>query len=115
MTDSGRCTSDQCGWVAYMKRRAGSWIISAEQLAERVGITRESVTNQLITNCHLSSELFSTDAGARITLCPDASAPRHRRFNNDLSSDGGMERCSELARFTAPRPPRSQRWLGPSL
>src|SRR2546428_10336119 len=59
MTDSGRSTSDRSGWVAYMKRRAGSWITSAEQLAERVGITRECVTNQLITKCHLSSELFT--------------------------------------------------------
>src|SRR6266516_1969336 len=58
MTDSGRSTSDRSGWVAYMKRRAGSWITSAEQRAERVGITRECVTNQLITKCHLSSELF---------------------------------------------------------
>src|SRR2546426_3603750 len=59
MTDSGRSTSDRSGWVAYMKRRAGSWITSAEQLAERVGITRECVTHQLITKCHLSSELFT--------------------------------------------------------
>src|SRR6266852_2691096 len=62
MTDSGRSTSDRSGWVAYMKRRAGSWITSAEQLAERVGITRECVTNQLITKCHLSSELFSSSS-----------------------------------------------------
>src|SRR5206468_5377058 len=41
-----------------MKRRAALWITSAAQLAEKVGITRECVTNQLITKCHLSSELF---------------------------------------------------------
>src|SRR5258706_12053481 len=64
MTDFGRSTSDRSGWVAYMKRRAGSWITSAEQLAERVGITRECVTNQLITKCHLSSELFTSSAPA---------------------------------------------------
>src|SRR5438552_1316755 len=83
MTDSGRSTSDQSGWVAYMKRRAGSWITSAEQLAERVGITRACVTNQLITKCHLSSELFTChamDARSRRdgTLLTPASRPRCR-------------------------------------
>src|SRR2546427_9238505 len=70
MTDSGRSTSDRSGWVAYMKRRAASWITSAEQLAERVGITRECVTNQLITKCHLSSELFTW----RLSPAPTRSA-----------------------------------------
>src|SRR2546430_1888107 len=60
MTDCGRSTSDRSGWVGCTKRRGGSWIISAAPLAERVGITREGVTNQLITKCHLSSELFKT-------------------------------------------------------
>src|SRR2546428_10233417 len=77
MTDSGRSTSDRSGWVAYMKRRAASWITSAEQLAERVGITRESVTNQLITKCHLSSELFTLpDARARRAPHPGLRPPR---------------------------------------
>src|SRR5439155_2890195 len=62
MTDCGRSTSDRSGWVGCTKRRGGSWIISAAPLAERVGITREGVTNQLITKCHLSSELFTSRA-----------------------------------------------------
>src|SRR5207249_10738544 len=59
MTDSGRSTSDRCGSGGCMRRRGESWIISAVLLAEQVGITRESVTNQLITKCHLSAELFT--------------------------------------------------------
>src|SRR6266700_1004892 len=62
MTDFGRSTSGPSGWVGSTKPRAASWITSAEQLAEQVGITRGCVTNQLITKCHLSSELFSSPA-----------------------------------------------------
>jgi hypothetical protein len=43
---------------------------------------------------------------ARILPCPDACAPRHRFLNSHLSSDGRMERRSELTRGAAPRPPR---------
>src|SRR5437660_9307011 len=90
MTDSGRCTSDQCGWVAYMKRRAGSWIISAEQLAERVGITRESVTNQLITNCHLSSELFTLKEFSRRAhqVKVEEHAAKHAEYRYDAPLPG---------------------------
>src|SRR5881396_3977342 len=58
MTDSGRSTSDRSGSVAYMKQPGGSWIISVVPPAAPAGITRRSVTYQLITNCYLSPELF---------------------------------------------------------
>src|SRR5436309_14174052 len=75
MTDCGRSTSVRSGWVGCTKRRAASWIISAALLAEKVGITRECVTNQLITKCHLSSELFSIHI---------VSATQHPKEKGDL-------------------------------
>src|SRR6266480_7903908 len=83
MTDFGRSTSGPSGWVGSTKPRAASWITSAEQLAEKVGITRESVTNQLITKCHLSSELFITTSleashASSANGAPPASAQVHR-------------------------------------
>src|SRR6266516_1514194 len=77
MTDFGRSTSGPSGWVGSTKPRAASWITSAEQLAEQVGITRESVTNQLITKCHLSSELFN--------------APN---FRSQIAADDDQDACA---------------------
>src|SRR6266699_3051299 len=90
MKDFGRSTSVPSGWVGSTKPRAASWITSAEQLAEQVGITRGCVTNQLITKCHLSSELFTLrkqtqqaqdhcqrESSPSLRDVPDARLPHH--------------------------------------
>jgi hypothetical protein len=51
-------------------------------LAEKAETTKESVTNQLITKCHLSSELFSRNVRSTsffIELPPEAPAKERRK------------------------------------
>src|SRR6266571_408073 len=48
----------------FREKKEERWIISAVLLAEKVGITTGSVTNQLITNCYVSSELFSAPSSS---------------------------------------------------
>src|SRR3989442_416381 len=101
MTDSGRCTSDRCGSAGCMRRRGASWIISAVRLAEKVGITKESVTHQLITTCHLLSELFKRTMG---TASREADSATERL------------RTSELAKLLKDRPvPAASALLDPVL
>lgn len=59
MTACGRPTSARSGWAASTQRATGSWTTSAEELPAREGITKESVTHQLITKCYPSPELFT--------------------------------------------------------
>src|SRR2546428_6655214 len=91
MTDYGRSTSVRSGWVGCTKRGAASWIISAALLAEKVGITRESVTNQLITKCHLSSELFKR---ANLKLRPRASP---KKIEDHGPADGNPNQRPQVA------------------
>src|SRR2546427_2292135 len=89
--DCGRCTSARSGSAGSTKPPAGSWIIWAAPPAAQAGTTRESVTDQLITNCYLSSELF-TPPGSKTRSWRGSRAPVEPDEQGYAEGQGAKER-----------------------